>query len=89
MEYIRFNPKTHKAAFAKGHLYEWQSEIKKNSIVGRWVKVTKKSVYEDALSNPIFFAVAKGLAETTKEATESFVWGEGDESIRIIIKEKE
>lgn len=57
MRYIEFNPDKHKSAFAEGCLYERQTRVVKKIIVDYWMKVTKKSVYEDALRNPIFFAV--------------------------------
>lgn len=57
MRYIEFNPNKDKSAFAKGRLYERQTRVVKKIIIDYWIKVTKKSVYEDALSNPIFFGV--------------------------------
>jgi len=57
MQYVEFNPDKHRSAFAKGRLYERQTRVAKKILVDYWMKVTKESVYEDALSNPIFFAV--------------------------------
>ncbi|MBC8459793.1 MAG: hypothetical protein H8D67_17515 [Deltaproteobacteria bacterium] len=60
MRYVEFDPEKHKDAFVQRKLYEWQDifpEKEGDPIVGRWVKVTTQEVYEDALNNPMFFAV--------------------------------
>lgn len=58
--FVEFDPEKHKQAFVQRRLYEWQNTFPEKDdepIIGKWVKVTKQSVYEDALNNPIFFAV--------------------------------
>ena len=57
MTFVNFNPKKHKNALRDGRLYELQHKFMRKQIVACWVRVKKKNIYEDALNNPIFFAV--------------------------------
>lgn len=55
-------------------------------VVDELEKRGKKCEYDDELAKPI----RKGLVETVKEATESFVWDDGEHELaKIIIKEAE
>ena len=55
--WTEFDPKKHNRAFGRDLLYEMRSERKGKILLIRYEKVTSKSVYELALSLPIYFAV--------------------------------
>ena len=58
MIYIEFNPELHKTAFQDGGLFELQTDTSQKGItIAKWTKVISEEIYEDALNNPIFFAV--------------------------------
>ena len=58
MKFVMFDPIKHQGMFEKGRLYELQDRFDNvYSVVSNWVKVTDNLVYQEALNNPIFFAV--------------------------------